>query len=120
MVWLGIPTDRHNHWESPDDTQVTDSTIVLSESLDEEAAPAEMDRQWAGVRVVWPDPAKTSGRLSFTNCQFEIAGDVESTDSVSIAESLQPGGELLIQNSSKGDCACDWFAPTCLGCVLEP
>jgi hypothetical protein len=119
VLWLGIPTDRHNHWESPDDTQVTGSTVVFSESFDEEAAPEEMDRQWAGVRVVWPDPEVTAGRLSFEDCQFEVAGDVESSDLVSVAESLEPGGELLIRGSSTG-CACEWFAPICLGCVLEP
>lgn len=120
VLWLGIPSDRHNHWAAPDDTVVRGSTLVLSESLDEESVLEEMDRQWAGVRVIWPDPELTTGRILFDACQFEVAGDVEPGDVVQVAESLAPGGELLIRGSSTGDCACEWFGPTCTGCVLEP
>lgn len=119
VLWLGIPTDRHNHFRAPDDVRIASSTIVLSESFDEETALEEMDRAWAGVRVVWPDGATGAGSLAFEDCRFELAGDVEATDSVSIAESAAAGGELVIRGSSAG-CACDWFATTCLGCSLEP
>jgi len=119
-LWIGVPSDRHNHFASPDDVEILRSTVIASESQDEGASLEETDREWAAIRVLWSDPDATTSQITFDSCTFSTAPDVEATDRVYVAESPNEGGQLVIRSGELDGCACDWFAPTCLGCSLEP
>jgi hypothetical protein len=73
------------------------------------------------IRVLWEgsQPMEQPGFLTFDGCQFQLADDVESTDTVRIAETIGEGGTLLFTNSTHG-CECEWFDPnSCSGCSAE-
>lgn len=118
---LGTPSERHNHWDSPDDVEVTRTTIVTSETVDEDSEIEEADREWSAISVIWAPLAAEvppTSILLFRDCVFQTADDVESTDVVHLLESTTEGGRLVVINGDNTNCQCDWMAPTCIGCEV--
>ena len=124
VLMLGLSSEGHNHFGPTHDVEITGSTVVASELLDD---PRDDDepRTFAAVSIV-PDAVAPSqqadgaGRLVFQGCRFEISGDVEANDVVYAVESGIGELDVTLRGVTLGAGFADWFAPDCERCVREP
>jgi hypothetical protein len=117
----GVPSAVHNFWDSPDDVEVTGTTLIASESSDDSVSLTEQDRGLAAATVRFSyAPASAASHLLFDHCRFERAADVEDTDMVYGIDSPALGGAVEIRASTLGAGVRDWFAPGCQNCGVEP
>jgi len=125
LLMLGIPSERHNHFRVPHDVTITDSTLLLSEQLDEQPTTEEAERTlwFADVAFRATPRAKLEPgdhQLLFDRCQFGLAADVEANDEVFVVRSPADGGSVVVRSGQLGSGIRDWLAPACVGCVIEP
>lgn len=120
VIVMGVPSTFHNHWGSIHDVEVTRSTIIASETP-VEAAPEEL-REFAAISVssqslAFGPATPGRGRLALVDCRFELASDVESSDTVYAVENGDVDAAILFTSTKLGSGFVDWFAPACLGCA---
>jgi hypothetical protein len=126
VLALGVPSERHNHFDVPHDLEVTGSTLVAHELIDETAGASEADRSFAAVSIHWQadlDVAPVPGphRVLFQGCRFEVASNVESNDTVYAIQEPTAEGTVFVRGCTLGPGLAGWFFPGgCADCRLEP
>ena len=61
-----------------------------------------------------------SGRLSFTDCHFELVRDGAAGNAFYAIENGDTDTSVAVTSSQLGPAFTDWFAPQCQGCVRAP
>jgi hypothetical protein len=125
VIQLGIPSDRHNHFDVPHDVQFTNSTIISSKIADETGTTPDTDVTFGAVTVHWqPDAASPAvpgpHEVLFSGCRFQLAGNFKSTDTIYGVEEATGEGKVVVQGSTLGSGYAAWFAPACADCQLGP
>lgn len=125
VLQLGVPTDRHNYWGLPHDVEVTRTTLIASERIDEESVSAEQDSSFGFTAIRWSlsfaTPVVTEGRrLLFDECHFDLASSFEPADRIYAVANSEEGGQVIVRGSTLGSEVAGWFAPDCVNCTLEP
>jgi hypothetical protein len=120
VLVMGLRSAFHNEWALVHDVQVTRSTIIASER-NAAGATGEAAREFPAILVTSqsfsPGPATPgSGRLTFTDCRFELAPDVEADDVVYGVDNPDVDATVVVTSSKLGAGFASWFAPTCAGC----
>lgn len=117
----GIPSVLHNFWESPYDVEVTGTTLIAAETADDGVPFSEADRTLATTSVQWLSaPTGAAPHLLFDHCRFDRAANVEDSDDVYAVSSPTGYGAIEVRASTLGPGFKDWFAPGCVGCVVDP
>jgi hypothetical protein len=124
VLLMGLSNDGHNHFGPTHDVEITGTTIVASELVEDPSEP-EASRTFAAVSIVpetiAPGPAAEGpGRLVFQDCRFEVDGNIDADDVVYAVESRIDDLSVTLRSSKLGSGFADWFAPDCAGCVREP
>lgn len=133
---IGPPRFRFNRIIAPNDVQFEGCHFVLTEAISPDYSEAEADRQLMVAQVAWDDVQYSASEeeefvvetltdevLRFTDCEFEVADDVESTDTKYVAGSVgdpDPSNRIVLSNSQVSDAFDDVFAPGCGSCSSEP
>jgi hypothetical protein len=125
VIQLGIPSERHNHFDVPHDVQFANTTIIASKIADETATTPDTDVTYGAVTAHWqpdPDSAPVPGphELLFSGCRFEVATNFKSTDTIYGVEEPTGEGKVVVEASTLGSGFAGWFAPACADCRLEP
>jgi hypothetical protein len=120
VLVTGLRSAFHNQWAFVHDVQVTRSTIIASER-DDAGVAAEAAREFPAIAVTSRSfalgpPTPGSGRLTFTDCRFELAPDVEADDVVYGIDNPDVDATVVVTSSKLGVGFASWFAPTCTGC----
>jgi len=125
VLQVGIPVSRQNYWIVPHDVQVVRTTLSASTRIgesDEQPTGAQIvvlaDVRWALTDSDPPVPGEH--RLLFDQCRFDAASDVRPIDTVYGVQSPAAGGTVVVRGSEIGPRLSAWFAPTCIGCSVEP
>jgi hypothetical protein len=127
---VGLPSSSgaQNRIMWPGDVTFEDTRFVLTESLPGQETP-EADRVLAIAEVFWRTPwerapARAPQSLAFRRCRFELADDVEAADTTYVArthgDDPTGGSRLVLAGSTVAPGFDATFAPTCLGCRVEP
>lgn len=119
VLVLGVPNGLRNRWALPHDVEVTDTTIVASETGESEEAP----RAFSAVSLTTQSQALGAhaggaGRLVFNDCHFQLAADVEPDDEIHAVENVDTDATIEVVSGQLGAGFADWFAQTCRGCKL--
>ena len=120
VLVMGLRSAFHNQWALVHDVAITRSTIISSET-DNAGAPAEAAREFPAISVTSRSfapgpPTPGSGRLTLTDCRFELAPDVEADDVVYGIDNPEADATVVVTSSKLGAGFASWFAPTCAGC----
>ena len=123
VLVTGLSSAEHDYWGRPHDVEISDTTLVASESS--EGGVGEGSRTLAAVSVGSMTLASGNvpagpGSLVFSGCRFERAADVEDDDVVYAAQSSSADVSVSIRNSVLGPGLSDWFAPDCGACSSAP
>jgi Calx-beta domain len=125
VLQVGIPVSRQNYWFCPHDVEVVRTTLSASTRIGESDEPPTdaqtvilADVRWALTETDPPVPGEH--RLLFDQCRFDAASDVRPIDTVYGVQSPGPGGIIVVRASELGPRLSGWFAPTCIGCGVEP
>lgn len=131
VLYLGVPSTRHNFWALPHDVEVTDSILFASEAVDQleqiHEETEEADRTFAIVEVHnRAEPPRdntplesTDSHLVFDNCSFQVADNVEDTDEVYALQTVGPQANVIVRNSTLGPRMTDWAHESCDTCTVE-
>jgi hypothetical protein len=124
VLVVGLPSPFHNHWALAHDVEVARSTLITSESASTGAVD-EAARELSAVSLTSqsfsPGPASPGpGRLSFTDCHFELAPDVEADDVVYGVDNPDVEASIVVASSQLGPGYAGWFTATCVGCSHTP
>ena len=134
---IGPPRFRYNRIIAPNDVHFENCRFVLSEAVAPEFPEPEQDRDLVVVEVAWDDVEYASSEdeqdrvvetltdetLRFTDCEFEVADDVEASDVKYVAGSLgepDPSNRVVLSGSRVSDAFDDVFAPGCGSCTSDP
>jgi hypothetical protein len=125
VIQLGIPSERHNHFDVPHDAEFTNSTIISSKIADETGTTPDTDVTFGAVTVHWqPDPQSPTvpgpHAVLFQGCRFQLAGNFKSTDTIYAIEESTGEGKVVVEASTLGSGFAAWFAPACAACQLAP
>jgi hypothetical protein len=117
---MGLRSAFHNQWALVHDVEVIRSTIIASET-DTAGAAGEVAREFPAISVTSRSfasgpPTPGSGRLTLTDCRFELAPDVEADDVVYGIDNPDVDATVVVTSSKLGAGFASWFAPTCAGC----
>ena len=120
VLVTGLPSDDHNRWGLIHDVELTRSTIIASEPDDADVA-GETAREFSAISVssqsdAWGPATPGSGRLTLTDCRFELAADVEANDVVYGIGNPDVDATIVVTSSRLGAGFAGWFTPTCIGC----
>jgi hypothetical protein len=120
VLVTGLPSSAHNWWGLIHDVELTRSTIIASEA-DVADVAGETAREFAAIFVSSQSDARGpatpgSGRLTLTDCRFELATDIEKEDVVYGVDNPDVDATIVVTSSRLGAGFASWFAPTCIGC----
>ncbi len=134
---IGPPKFRYNRILAPGDVRFDDCTFVLTESVERSIEDPETDRELMVAQVSWDDvdhalteeqqdvfvEALTGQTLRFESCSFQLADDVEDSDTVYVAGSIgtqDSSNRILLNGASIGEGFDGVFAPGCSVCTQSP
>jgi hypothetical protein len=112
------PASERSSWAVVHDVEITRTTLAASAEATNAAKPADFSAISVTSQTFSPGPPSSgSGHLTFSDCRFELAGDVTAGTAVYAIENADTDAAIGVASSQLGAGFTDWFAPQCRGCV---